>query len=161
MNLSKFPGNLPLVILRFSGDIGNGSLCIEVPFVCRCKFLLLRLFNNWFHQYSLQGLVMVDLLYNFLNFFKLFLAIVSDPMKQQISAMMENAWCKERKMIGQLAMPILGADGEGGGMKQQQSANRQLFKLYFILVTSPQTVAPDTHWSSELYVTSPCISFMI
>jgi hypothetical protein len=44
MDLSKFPDTLPLVILHFGGDIGDGSLCIQGPLIRRRRqwFRLLR-----------------------------------------------------------------------------------------------------------------------
>ncbi len=45
MGLSKFPDSLPSIILHSSSNIGNGSLCIEVPLIwCRlCWFPLIHL----------------------------------------------------------------------------------------------------------------------
>jgi hypothetical protein len=44
MGLSEFPDTLPSVILHFSGDIGDGSLCIQEPLIRRCRrwFRILR-----------------------------------------------------------------------------------------------------------------------
>ncbi len=82
VGMSKFPVILKLIILHFSPNIGDESLCTEVPVVrCRRRFPLLRLFDNRSHLRSLQGLVMVDLLDNFMNILKLFLAVESDFTK--------------------------------------------------------------------------------
>jgi hypothetical protein len=44
MGLSKFPDTLPLVILHFGGDIGDGSLCVQGSLIRRRRrwFRLLR-----------------------------------------------------------------------------------------------------------------------
>jgi hypothetical protein len=44
MGLSEIPDTLPLVILHFGGDIGDGSLCVQGPLIRRrCRwFRLLR-----------------------------------------------------------------------------------------------------------------------
>jgi hypothetical protein len=69
------------VILHFGGNIGDGSPCIEVPLVHLCQFPLLCLFDNCLHLCSRQDLVMVDLLDNFLNNLKFFLAVESNFTK--------------------------------------------------------------------------------
>jgi hypothetical protein len=53
----------------------------------------------------------VDLFENFMNILTLFLAVQSEISR---NAMTENGWGKERKINGELAMPILVAGGEGG-----------------------------------------------
>jgi hypothetical protein len=80
MGLSEFPDTFPPVILHFGGDIGDGSLCVEVPLIhChRRRFRFLRPFENRLYAHSLQGLVMEDLLKNFLNPLKLLLAMTND-----------------------------------------------------------------------------------
>ncbi len=77
-----------------TSDIGDGHLCVEVPpvYCRRCWFPLLCLSDNCLHQRSGQGLVTVDILDNFLNFIKLFLALASDPMKSWIDAMHDGEW---------------------------------------------------------------------
>ncbi len=44
MGLSEFPDALPLVILHFGGDIGEGSICVQGPLIRRRhrRFRLLR-----------------------------------------------------------------------------------------------------------------------
>ncbi len=44
MGLSEFPDTLPLVILHFGGDIGDGSLCVQGSLIRRRRrrFRLLR-----------------------------------------------------------------------------------------------------------------------
>jgi hypothetical protein len=76
-------------------------------------FLSFAVFDNCFHPHSCQGFVTVGLLDNILNFRKLLLTIVSDPMKLRIRAMTENGWCKESK--SEPATLILVTGGESGG----------------------------------------------
>ncbi len=79
MGLSEFPVILLPVILHFSGDIGNGTLCVKVPLIrCSCCFPLLPLLIL---RILIHGFVTVGLLDNFLNFLTLFLAVVSDFTK--------------------------------------------------------------------------------
>ncbi len=102
MSLSKFPDILLPVILHFGNDISNRRHCIEVPLVCHCRFS---------HLYSRQSLVSVDILDNFLNLLKLFLAVVSDPMKSLPGTITKNWQGLARKMNSELATPILVAGG--------------------------------------------------
>ncbi len=89
MSLSNFSYSLPLVILHFGGDIGDG-LCVEMPLVpCGLWFSLFRLSDKRLHLQS-QVLVTVDLLDNFLILFKLCLALQTNPTKLLIGAMTEN-----------------------------------------------------------------------
>ncbi len=56
---------------HFSGDISNGSLCVEVSLICRHQFPLLCLWIITYMIYlrSLQGLGTLDLFDNFLKCF--------------------------------------------------------------------------------------------
>jgi hypothetical protein len=67
----KFPDSLPLVILHFSGNIINGSLCIEVPWISHSRFSPLH-FDNCLYLRSLQFFVTIDLIDNFLKLLKAF-----------------------------------------------------------------------------------------
>jgi hypothetical protein len=67
MGLSEFHDSLPPVILHSSSNISNESLCIEVPLICCCQLSLLSLIDNRLNLCSLQGLVAVNLVDNFLN----------------------------------------------------------------------------------------------
>jgi hypothetical protein len=78
MGLSEFPDILSLVILPFGGDIGDGSLCDEIFSDPPPPFLLLYLKIKHLYLHSRHGLVMVDLLDNFLNPPKLFMALARD-----------------------------------------------------------------------------------
>ncbi len=74
MGLREFPDILSLVILHF----GDASRCVEISLIrhrCRLYFVLRK---NAFLLHSRQSLVMIDLLDNFLNPLKLFLALESD-----------------------------------------------------------------------------------
>jgi hypothetical protein len=80
MGLSEFPDTLPLVIFHFGGDIGDGkplhsgiSDSSPPPTVSPPSP-----FENCLYVHSHQGLVLVDLLDNFLNPLKLFLAVTND-----------------------------------------------------------------------------------
>jgi hypothetical protein len=80
--LSKFPDILSPVILQFGGHISDGSLCVNISLIgggCR-RFLYLA-FDKQLKLHSRQGLVMVDLLDNFLNPLKLFMGLASDFTK--------------------------------------------------------------------------------
>jgi hypothetical protein len=57
--------------------------------------------------------------------------------------MTEHGWGKERKINGELAMPILVAGERAAEAKP--SANGRLFKLYFIHATSSSTLTPDIY----------------
>ncbi len=46
LGLREFPGTLPPVILHFSSDIGDGSLCNEVPLIRHCCHRFLS-FTFW------------------------------------------------------------------------------------------------------------------
>ncbi len=106
MSLGNISYSLPLVILYFGGDIGDG-LCVEMPLVpCVLWFPLLRLFDKRLHLWS-QVLVTVDLLDNFLIPFKLCLALQSNPTKLLIGAMTEN-----------------GQRGRDGGMKTEEGRTK-------------------------------------
>jgi hypothetical protein len=83
MGLSEFPDILSSVILHFGGHIGDGSLCNEISLIrlCRLRFFYFLYRKKRLYLHSHQGLVMVDLLDNFLNPLKLFLALASDFTK--------------------------------------------------------------------------------
>jgi hypothetical protein len=82
MGLSKFPDILSWVILHFGGYIDDRGLCVRISLIgrCRCRFLCFT-FDKRLYLHSRQGLVMVDLLDNFLNPLKLFMALASDFTK--------------------------------------------------------------------------------
>jgi hypothetical protein len=82
MGLSEFPDILSTVILHFSGHIGDRGLCVKISLIGRrrCCFLYFD-FDKPLYLHSRQGLVLVDLLDNFLNPLKLFMALASDFMK--------------------------------------------------------------------------------
>ncbi len=96
MGLSKFPDTLSPVILRFAGNIGNGSLCSEISLICRCRRFSYFAFDKHLFLHSRHGPVMVDLLKNFLNPLKLFPAVE----RFHEIAMMENGGGKEKKLNG-------------------------------------------------------------
>ncbi len=73
--LSKFPNILSPVILQFSGHNGDGSLCVKISLIGRRPGFLYFAFDKRLYLHSRQGLVMVDLLDNFLNPLKLFMAL--------------------------------------------------------------------------------------
>ncbi len=80
--LREFPDILLPVILQFGGHISDGSLCVKISLIGggRRRFLYFA-FDKRFKHHSRQGLVMVDLLDNFLNPLKLFMALASDFTK--------------------------------------------------------------------------------
>jgi hypothetical protein len=80
MGLREFPDILSPVILQFSGHIGDESRCVEISLIRhrRRHFLYVAFRKNAFLLHSRQGLVMIELLDNFLNPLKLFLALESD-----------------------------------------------------------------------------------
>jgi hypothetical protein len=80
MGLREFPDILSPVILQFGGHIGDASRCVEISLIRhRChRFLYFDFRKNAFLLHSRQGLVMIDLLDNFLNPLKLFLALEGD-----------------------------------------------------------------------------------
>ena len=82
MGLSEFPDILSPVILQFGGHIGDGSLCVKISLIGggRRRFLYFA-FDKRLKLHSRQGLVMVDLLDNFLNPLKLFMGLASDFTK--------------------------------------------------------------------------------
>jgi hypothetical protein len=80
MGLSEFPDILSLVILHFCGHIGDRGLCVQISLISRRRILYFA-FDKRLYLHSRQGLVMVDLLDNFLNPLKLFMALASDFMK--------------------------------------------------------------------------------
>ncbi len=88
------------VILHFSGNIGDESLCTEVPLVRRHRFPLLCLFDNCLQLRSHQSLVTVDLLDTFLNILKLFMALERDFTKSLWQRM--DGVRRERSMANQL-----------------------------------------------------------
>jgi hypothetical protein len=80
--LSKFPDVLLPVILQFGGHIGDGSLCVKISLIGRRRRRFLYFaFDKRLYLHSRQGLFMVDLLDNFLNPLKLFMALASDFTK--------------------------------------------------------------------------------
>jgi hypothetical protein len=82
MGLSEFPDTLSPVILHFGCHIGDQSICGEFSLICPCRrHFSGSPFDKPLFLHSRQGLVMVDLLDNFLNPFKLFWAVVSDFTK--------------------------------------------------------------------------------
>jgi hypothetical protein len=80
MGLSEFPDILSPVILHFGGHIGDRGLCVKISLVGRRRILYFA-FDKRLYLHSRQGLVMVDLLDNFLNPLKLFMALASDFKK--------------------------------------------------------------------------------
>jgi hypothetical protein len=66
MGLSEFPDNLLSVILHFGGHIGDRGLCVRISLIGRRHRRFLH-FDKRLYLHSCQGLVMVDLLDNFLN----------------------------------------------------------------------------------------------
>jgi hypothetical protein len=83
MGLSEFPDILSPVILQFGSHIGDASFCVEISLIRhrRRRFLYFAFRKNAFILHSHQGLVMVDLLDNFQDPLKVFLALASDFMK--------------------------------------------------------------------------------
>jgi hypothetical protein len=83
MGLSEFPDILLPVILQFGGHIGDASFFVEISLIRhrRRRFLYFAFRKNAFILHSRQGLVMVDLLDNFQDPLKVFLALASDSMK--------------------------------------------------------------------------------
>ncbi len=77
-----FPDILSPVILQFGGYIGDGSLFVKISLIGggRHRFVYFA-FDKRLKLHSRQGLVMVDLLDNFLNPLKLFTALASDFTK--------------------------------------------------------------------------------
>jgi hypothetical protein len=75
MGLSEFPDILSPVILHFGSHIGGKSLCDEISLICRSLQL------KCLYLHFCQGLVMVNLLDNFLNPFKLLMPLASDFTK--------------------------------------------------------------------------------
>jgi hypothetical protein len=63
----------------------------------KCLFPPPSPFDNRLYLHTHQGLVMVELLENFLNILKLFLAVASDFTKSQIHAMTANLQGVRRK----------------------------------------------------------------
>jgi hypothetical protein len=60
MGLNKFPDTLLLVIFHFGSNIGNGSLCVDVPLIShRCQSPPSLLFDYRLSLHSCQGLVTV------------------------------------------------------------------------------------------------------
>ncbi len=82
MGLSEFPDILSPVILHFGGHIGDRGICVKISLNGRrrCRILYFA-FDKRLYLHSRQGLVMVDLLDNFLNPLKLFMALASDFTK--------------------------------------------------------------------------------
>jgi hypothetical protein len=83
MGLREFPDILLPIILQFGDHIGDASRYVEISLIRhrRRRFLYFAFRKNAFILHSRQGLVMVDLLDNFLNLLKLFLALESDFAK--------------------------------------------------------------------------------
>jgi hypothetical protein len=82
MGLSEFPDIFSSVILHFGSHIGDRGLCVRISLIGRRRRRFLRFaFDKRLYLHSRQGLVMVDLLDNFLNPLKLFMALASDSTK--------------------------------------------------------------------------------
>ncbi len=70
------------VILQFGGHIGDGSLCVKISLIGGgSRRFLYFAFDKRPKLHSLQGLIIVDLLDNFLNPLKLFMGLASDFTK--------------------------------------------------------------------------------
>jgi hypothetical protein len=82
MALSEFHDTLLPVVLHFSSNIGNESLCGEISLIpAVAASSPTSPFGNILKLHSCQGFVMVYLHDNFLNILKLFLAVSSDFTK--------------------------------------------------------------------------------
>jgi hypothetical protein len=99
MGLSEFPDTLSSVILHFGSDINDRSGCGNISLICRRRFFTSP-FDKRLYLYSRHGLVMVDLLNNFLNPLKLFLGCGERFFEIAIT---ENGGGKARKINGRTA----------------------------------------------------------
>jgi hypothetical protein len=82
MALIEFHDTLLPVVLDFSGNIGNESLCGEIsPIPAVAASSPTSPFDNLLKMHSPQGFVTVDLHNNFLNILKIFLAVANDFTK--------------------------------------------------------------------------------
>jgi hypothetical protein len=62
MGLREFSDILSPVILQFGGHIGDGSLCVEISLISRCRHHFFYLaFDKRFYLHSRQGLIMVEI----------------------------------------------------------------------------------------------------
>jgi hypothetical protein len=69
MGLNEFPDTLLPVILHFSGDMGDGSLCTEMPLIRHRQFTLLLVYLCFVFSSSLVTVYLLD---NFLKLLKAF-----------------------------------------------------------------------------------------